>query len=768
MIKNYLKIAWRSVWKHKLFSLINITSLAIGLSASFVIGLLVYYDLTFDKFHQDSDRIYRITSVFTSPEGPGYNRGVPIPLAEALNENTPGINTVSRFYVGNMAQVENQKTGKSFKYPGEIIFADPNYFRLFDYSWLAGDATQLSKPNEMVLTEERAKKYFPDLSPQEVIGNTLIYNDSIAVNVSGIVAGFKDRSDFIFEEFISLNTATQTDYKDQIFNSEWGNTNSASQLFIKIDKNVELSTVQSRLDKLAKAHEDDRMKSFGQSRVFHLQPLGDLHFNTNFYVFDISERQADRTVLISLAFVALFLLILGIINFINLNTAQAAQRAKEIGIRKTLGSSKKQLIFQFLGESFLLTLAAAFVSIFLSSWLLKLFSGFVPNDLGFSLFNEPLVIGSVVILIVSVTLLSGFYPALVLSGFKPISVLKNQISIGNTKAPLRKYLTVFQFVIAQVFIIATILVTKQIQYLSTKHMGFETEAVAYISIPRSDRSSDKREILKTELEKIPQIKATMLGNMPPASNSSSYNSIVYFDKDKEIKTKLALLYGNKQYLDFYNIKLLAGRKPLKDSITEFVINRTCLSKLGFTNPQDAIGKTVKLNDNLVPIVGVMEDFNQRSLVSKIEPMAFVGSQSMSNVHIKLQREHPENWHEAISAAEKTFKSIYPEDDFMITFVDDTIKRFYTQERKTATLLNWATGLSILISCLGLLGLVIHTTERRTKEIGIRKVLGASVFQLNLLLSSEFLKLVGIAFLIAAPIAWYGIHNWLKGLPIKPP
>lgn len=766
MFRNYLKIAWRSIWKNKLFSLINITSLAIGLSASFVIGLLVYYDLTFDKFHKDGDQIYRITSVFTSPEGTGYNRGVPVPLGNAIKDNSPGINTVSYFFTTEMVRVKNGKTDKTFKNPEEIIFADAHYFQLFDYTWLAGDADQLSEPNELVLTEDRAKKYFPDKSPQDIIGNTLIYNDSITVNVSGIVANFKNRSDLIFEEFISLKTANQTYEKESVFNEEWGNTTSAAQLFVKIDKNAKLSNIQTQLDKLAKEHEDAQMLSFGRQRSFHLQHLSDVHFNSDYYVFDISEHQADKAVLISLASIALFLLLLGIINFINLSTAQAAHRAREIGIRKTLGSSKRQLIFQFLGESFLLTIVATIVSILFAAWLLQLFSDFTPAGLSFELFGEPYVIGLIVLLLGIVALFSGFYPALVLSRFKPISILKNQLFTGKKKAPLRKSLTVFQFVIAQVFIIATILVGKQIHYLTSKDMGFQTNAIAVINTPWQLDSKEERILLENKIKIIPQIEVTMLGAMPPASNSSTATSITYFGKDKEVRTSLELLYGSRQYLDFYGIKLLAGRKPLNDTITEYVINRTCLKKLGFENPQDAIGETVKMNDKTIPIVGVMEDFNQRSLTSNVKPMAFLGGDRTSNIHIKLQSGHPDTWHIAIAETEKAFKSIYPEDDFKLTFVDDTIQKFYTQERKTATLLNWATGLSILISCLGLFGLVIHTTERRTKEIGIRKVLGASLIQLNVLLTSEFLVLVGIAFLVAAPIAYYGIHYWLEGFAYK--
>ncbi|MFA5298453.1 MAG: FtsX-like permease family protein [Lutibacter sp.] len=772
MFKNYLTIAWRSIWKNKLFSLINITSLAIGLSASFVIGLLVYYDLTFDKFHKDGELIYRITTEFITPEGNFYNCGVPSPLRNAINNNSDGINTINYFFTTEMLRVKNIGTGKVFKDPDKIIFADAQYFRLFDYKWLAGGATQLSEPNEMILTEDRAKKYFPNQTPQEIIGNTLVYNDSITVNISGIVANIKYRSDLIFEEFISLKTANQTNDKNSVFNDEWNSTNSAVQLFVKIDKNVRLLDFQTQLNKLAKEHEDALMLSFGQRRKFHLQPLSDLHFNPDYGIFDFSEHQADKSILISLAFIALFLLLLGIVNFINLNTAQASRRAKEIGIRKTLGSSKKQLIFQFLGESFLLTIVAAIISIVFAAWLLQLFADFTPKGLNFELFREPLIISLILLLLIIVTVLSGFYPAIVLSRFNPISVLNNQLFTGKNKAPLRKSLTVFQFVIAQVFIIATILVGKQIHYLTSKDMGFQTKTIAYIRTPWHNQSMEKRIRLIDKVKTMPQIEKISLGGQPPASFSTHLMDVKYFDDGNETNLNLELLYGDKNYLDLYGIKLLAGRPILNDTIKEFIINKTCMKKLGIENPADAVGKFIVSDSVQIPIVGVMADFNQRSLTSEIKPMALVSDYGRENysqfntIHFDFQNDHPETWPSTIAQIEKTWKAIYPEDDFKLIFVDDTILRFYTQERKTATLLNWATGLSILISCLGLFGLVIHTTERRTKEIGIRKVLGASLLQLNVLLTSEFLVLVGIAFLIAAPIAWYGIHNWLEGFAYK--
>ena len=770
MIRNYFKIAWRSLWKNKLFSLINAVSLAIGLSASFVIGLMVYHEFTFDKFHDDVDQIYRVTTEYTSPQGKNYNSGVASPLVEPLKEEVPGIDVVNYFFTSDPSKVKIAESGQEYKKPEKVIYTDANYFRLFDYKWLAGSGNSLDEPNQVVLSEERAIKYFPEKTPEEIIGKTVVYNDSITAKVAGIVEDFKQRSDLIFKEFISIKTAAQTDLKDRVFNDHWAWVTSAHQLFIKVAENAKEGDIQKQLDRISKEHQGKDAEKFQTSQKFKLQPLKDLHFNIDYGIFDSSLPPANKSTLVSLAFVAMFLLLLACINFINLNTAHATKRAKEIGIRKTLGSSRKQLIFQFLGETFLLTLFAALVSFFLAGWLLTIFADYTPKGLDLKLIYNPVVLGAIVILLLLVTVLSGFYPALVLSHFKPVSVLKDQVFEEKGKDSFRKSLTVFQFVIAQVFIIATILVGRQIHFLMNKDMGFKTEAVAYVGTPWMNSSSDKRHRLMREIQGIPQVTEASLGGYPPASGGINVKEVIFFDGENEKRTELQLLHGDSNYLDLYDIELIAGRTLKSDTAKEFIINRTYARQLGFENPNEVVGEFLKDAENSYPIVGVMEDFHQRSLKSPIVPMALIGEWRSSNfaslntIHFSLKTDS--DWSAVIAKVEKAYKEIYPNSTFEVKFVDETIQSFYTRERSTAKLLDWATGLSILISCLGLLGLVIYTTERRRKEIGIRKVLGATLIQLNLLLCKEFILLVGLAFLIAAPIAWWGLNNWLQDFAYK--
>ena len=768
MLRNYLKIAWRNILKQKVFSIINIIGLTIGLSAAFVIGLMIYYDTTFDNFHKDGNRIYRVVTDLKSTEDTWKIPGVTLALEDAIKDNS-NFETVSGFYTERPAKVENREADIELKWPDFVIYTDPEYFDIFEYEYVAGNSAEaLSKPNQVILTETRAAEYFPKNSASEVIGKTLVYNDSINVTVAGVVKNFEERTDIVFQEFISKPTVLQTRLRENFLNKNWDNTNSASQLYVKTSKEANLNAVQSRFDELSKEHRSEEAIKYGDMQIFKLQPLADIHFNEDYGIYDWSKAQASKDLLFNLGLVALFLLVLGCINFINLNTAQATQRAKEIGIRKTLGGSRNQLIGQFMGETFLLVLISAVLSIALSKWLITVFSDFVPEDLSFELFGTPLIVFSIALLLIIVTFLSGFYPALVLSKFNTVSVLKNKLAVGESKVGLRKFLTVFQFTIAQVFIIATLLVGKQINFLLNTDMGFKTDAIVTVFQPRAEQELSKKEQFAEKLRTIPQINKISIGGVQPASFNTSSSTLTYIDGKDEINTELQFIYGDTNYRDVFELELLAGRTYRNDTVKEIVINKTCQKMLGLKSAEEALGKTVEISEEQITIVGVMKDFHQRSLKSEIKPMAVRGDwyrpdwSQFQAVHIAFENSSKDNLSETLAKIEDTYKSVYTEvDDYRIEFMDETVERFYNREQKVSKLLNWATGLSILISCLGLLGLVIYTTNRRVKEIGVRKVLGATLMQINTLLCKEFLVLVAIAFVIAAPLAWYGIHNWLQ-------
>ncbi len=769
MLKNYFKIAFRNLWKNKVFSAINIISLAIGLSASFVIGLMVYNDFTFDNFHADGDRMFRIVSIFNDPEGGASVSGVSIPLVDVVKEEFSGIETSLFFYKFGPVNVTDEQQEQTFKQPKSVIFTDQNYFDFFEYKWLAGSQNNvLSNPYEVILTKSRAEQYFPNLRPSQVVGKTLIYNDSITTTITGVVADFVARTDIVFQEFVSLKTASKTDVAERVFNSNWHGTDGNAQLWIKLKPLTSIASVQKQLEKTALDHTTKQAIKTGETREFFTQPIADLHFNERYNIYDETRSVADKDVLAMLSLLALFLLILGCANFINLNTALGTQRAKEIGIRKTLGSSKKQLIIQFLTETFMLTVIAGIVSVILSVWLINVFGDFIAEGVNISLLTDLYLLSFVGILLLLVTMLAGIYPGIILSKFRAAKVLKGQNVAAGGKNRLRKFLIVFQFTIAYIFIIATFLVGKQIDFLVQKDMGFKTESIVYIETPWHDKKVDSRELLLQKLKNIPQIEKVSLGAEPPASFGFSLTSFDYTNNEAETSANVLLLFGDSTYLELYDIPLLAGRMRRNDTIREAIINTTTVQKLGFSNNEEALNKTVLSGGTPYLITGVMADFNQGSLKAAIEPMAFLGDiyrevwkSQFTVVHISLPTGNTTNLSSTLAQVEERFNEVYPDADFNLQFIDETILKFYNKERSMSKLLKWAMGLSVLISCLGLLGLVIYTTERRVKEIGIRKILGASILQINTLLCKDFVLLIVLAFAIATPIAYWAIDNWLQ-------
>ncbi len=776
MIKNYFKIAFRNFWRHKLFTLINVIGLSIGISAALVIYLIVHFDFTFDKLHRDGDRIYRVTTKYTYQGLPAYNPGICGPMPGAIKSGVTGIELAApilRLSQPNVLIPNNKTVDPKFKLQDNVILADENYFKLFEYKWLAGSAkTALSAPFQVVLTVDRAKLYFPGLPFEQVLGRTIVY-DAIKTQVTGIVENIKGNTDLTFHDFISYSTAlANNDLKPQLRLHNWGGTNFRLQLFVKLPPRTTVNHIEQQLEDILNKNFQPGPDRKGNTHTFILQPLSDIHFNGNYGTFD-NGRIADKATLYELFIVALFLLLLGCINFVNLTTAQSAQRAKEIGIRKTMGSSRKQLIFQFLSETFFITLIAVIISAAIAPVILKLFAGFIPEGIKPDLINQPDIIIFLAGLTIVVSLLSGFYPALVLSGYKPVLVLKNQAQSNSSKtrnAWLRKSLTVTQFVIAQFFIMATILVSKQIYYALHKDLGFKKDAILIINSPLKNRNTSSNLVFMNKLRALPQVEMVSAGRDAPTSGDPQGTEGTYRDGKKEVKIEdLVQKFGDENYIKLYHIKLLAGRNLQPgDTSGKFLINNALAKRIGFTDPHQAIGKNIiNFNgDSKMEIIGVVSDFHQESIHESITPLAILTSSNPDNngtfhIALKAQTQNGDEWKKAIASMEASWKEIYPDDDFEYHFFDETIARLYENEQHTSTLLGWATGLSIFISCLGLLGLAIYTTGQRTKEIGVRKVLGATVVQIVTLLSTELVLLILLSFVLVTPIAWLVMDKWMQ-------
>lgn len=771
MIKNYITVAFRNLLRNKFFSLVNIFGLAIGISASLVIYLLVTYHFSFDKFESDGERIYRVVSSFTYQGETSFNAGVPAPMGNAVRAEVTGIDVAAPFYLDGSSKVSIYHSANEkplvFKEEKNIVFADPDYFRLINYKWLAGSAkTALQQPFTAVLTASNATRYFPGLAPSQIIGREIVF-DTVRTTITGIVKDLNENTDFTFKTILSRLTYDKVAGPD---NYSWNNTSSSSQLFVKISAGTTAERVLSQIKALADKYQEHNLHD-QSTTTYLLQPLNDVHFNEKYGNFSEDKTLAHKPTLYGLLAIALFLLLLGCINYINLSTAQATQRTKEIGIRKTMGGSQSQLIFQFLSETFLLTLIAAILSIAIVPLLLNAFADFIPAALHFHLTYG--VILFIIALIVVVGLLSGFYPAIVLSGYKPVTVLKNQAHSNTHKtrrAWFRKTLTVSQFVIAQVFIIATILVSKQINYSLNKDLGFKKDAIVYFSTSYNDKNKDNRMALMERLRAIPEIEMLSLSYGPPSFEGGWTTISKYNDGKKETESRVSVKLGDPNYIKLYNIKLLAGTNlPLSDTARGLLINETFCRELGFKDPQEAIGKVIEWNQMHTPIIGVVGDFHEKSLHETIKPViitTWTGPSKTINVALAKQNAEGTTWKTAISKIEKEWKAIYPEEDIKINFLDDYLEKYYETEKHISNLLLWATGLAIFISCLGLLGLVIYTTNQRKKEIGVRKVIGASILQIVSMLSKDFLKLLLIAFVIAVPIVWWAADQWLQNFAYR--
>ena len=775
MIKTYFIIAFRNFRKNKLFSLINISGLAIAISASLIIYLIVQFEFSFEKSRKDADRIYRIVSDMTFPgESVLKNSGVPMPMPKAVRTDLAGIEMATHFVTAYYTKISVPSIGNQppavFKQQTDIVYADEFYFSMFEYDWLAGSKlTALKDPNQVVITEEKAKTFFGNIAASDIIGKQIIVNDTIITTVTGVVKKPVDKAtDFSFNEFISLATIMNTGLKDFFGGDEWGSVNSASQFFVKLKPREKPEQMNTQFVGLRKKYLNQEPGEKDDTRN-HLQALTDIHFNPEYDAFN--QRQAHTPTLYGLMAVAAFLLLLGCINFINLTTAQASQRAKEIGIRKTLGCSKWNLIIQFLIETFILTLVATMLSILITPWLLKVFSGFIPPEITMASVNQVHVWLFLLILILVMTVLSGFYPAIILTKFKPVTVLKNQINADSTqsrKAWFRKTLTVTQFVIAQFLMIATLVVSKQINYSLNKDLGYKKDAVVNFYTPRnffSNKEDNRRFTLFQKLKNIPGIEKISLGGEAPAHIATSSNTLKVYHGKKATELMVETLNADPDYFDIYKMKLIAGKLPgQSDTIKEYLVNETFAKAFGFANPADIVGQIVEKGNANIPVVGVLADFQTRSTHDPIKPLTYASFRNNSYImHLALKPEtgSPGQWKATLAKVETEFKKLYPDDDIKINFFDETIAGFYKREQDISRLLNWSAGLCIFISCLGLFGLVIYTTNIRTKEIGVRKVLGASVTQIVVLLSKDLVSLVLVAFIIAAPLAWLAMNKWLQ-------
>lgn len=761
MIKNFFKTAFRFFRKNKLMTAINILSLAVGISATLVIFLLLQNDYSFDKHVENKDRVFRVVT-----DGAFKNAGTLVPLIRTMEAEMTGLQIVVPLLKSPDRRIKIPKNQTDeftvFNNESKIVLTNSEYFELYPHTWLAGHVSVLNKPNTIVLTDTDLNRYFPNTTAHDALGKIVIFADSIALQVAGVVQEMSQNSDFKYASFISTASIPTNQSLTQIFHWDaWNNYSDSYQCLVLLNAEINPKNIEAELPLLLAKHKELN-KEWDK---FALQPLADVHFDRNFN-YNATKPETLRNLIL----IAAFLLSLGIINFINLSTAQSIERAKEIGVRKALGSSKRILKFQFLTETFLIACVATLLSIALLPILMHAFGDFMPPDFSVPISALPGLSIFLLSQLILVTLAAGFYPAWVLTGYSPLTALKNTLnSNGNLSrsAWVRKGLTIFQFVLAQVFLICVLLVAKQIQFATNKDLGFQKEAIVNFYIPGNYRNADKGQLVKNKLQQIPEIKAVSFGNQSPAFAGMMTTNIKHQGPAGEEQLSIDVRSGDENYLEVYNIPLVAGRNVrLLDSTSEILINEQALEFLHFKTAEESLGQT--LAEGSKTIVGVMKNFDLASAHHAVRPLLYEGMKDGYVMHLALDPAQPATWATALDKAQVAFTSIFPNDEFNYTFLDETIGSFYQQEQKLSKLLRWAVSLSIFIAGLGLFGLATFTANQRTKEIGIRKVLGASVAQIAVLLLKNLLILVCIACLIAFPIAWYMMNNWLNDFAYRTP
>ena len=775
MLKNYWRIAWRFLWRNKIFTSIHILGLSLGICGCLVIFLITHYELSFDRQHPDGDRIYRIVGYVHRPDGEERFMNSPDDDVAGFETQIPGFEAKAAvFGFGGKITVPKQGApAKEFKnhlgdlYQQTAVITSPDYFHIFQYQWLAGNAATLDQPNQVVLAESRGRLYFGNISAAGMIGKTVIYGDSLQVHVSGIVKDQPGNSDLAYTDYISISTATHSFLKSEIPTTDWTSLRPhRSMAFVKLAKGVTPEQVNARFAAYIKAHV--HLRRVGTSMLFYLQPLRSLHFTPEFHRGDDGDlwRKVYPPTVYALIGVAIFILLIAAINFVNLSTAQSMSRAKEVGVRKVMGSRKGHIRLQFLVETLLVTLLAVMVAVMLVNPLLALFHEYVPADVHF----EPGSVGTLMFLgavVLLTTLLAGFYPAWVMARYAAVESLKGAVSGGSQGSlNLRRALIVFQFTISLFFIIGAIVIGKQIAYMRKADKGFITDRV--LTLSDWNVTTQQLETYAKSIRQIPGVEHVIMEGTPPmgyAQNMDMFATRPSVDALQSVSAHM----GNEDYIPFYGMKLVAGRNVFhSDSLHELVINETLAKQMGCKKPKEALGRvlygvttTGGVNKGY-PVVGVVADFHVGSFHEVIPPAVIENVKDrQKSIAIKLASADPKAVKAVLAGMEKEWKQQFPDRSFSTSFLDESIGWLFQQEENTAWLVNMAMGLTIFISCMGLFGLGLFTTRRRSKEISIRKVLGASVGSITSLLSKDFAWLVGIAFLVATPVAWWFSHQWLQ-------
>ncbi|HYK47352.1 MAG TPA: ABC transporter permease, partial [Parafilimonas sp.] len=747
MFRNYLKTSLRNLIRNKGYAGINVTGLAIGMAACVLLFIVVRYELSYDKFQPDYQNIYRVVTQDKYQDGIDYTPGTPFPVLDALRVDIPQI-TVGALYASYGSQVtvvgKGEAAGtsqKKFIESSGLFFADPQFFAVFHFTWLTGSPSVLSEPNKTVLTKRMAEKYFGNW--HDAVGQFLKLDNTLTLEVAAILEDVPANSDFPLGMVTSYVSLKNTEFYG--YSTDWGRTTSNEQVYVKLPGNVSAENINNQLLQFGKKHyREDK----SNERTNFLQPLSQIHFDDRFGNF--GDHVTTRSTLWTLSLIGIFIIVMACINFINLATAQAVNRSKEIGIRKVLGSNRWKLFWQMMGETAIIVFVALILAVVIADICLPFIKHIDSIEEPLNIFTTRTLL-FVGITGIVVTFFSGLYPSLVMSGFSPMSALKNKITsatIGGIS--LRRGLVITQFAISQVLIIGTIVAISQMSFVRTADLGFNKNAVFVLSGNADSVVISRQQAFKQQLLQIPGVQSASFSSDVPSSDNN-WGTNFFFDHGPELNYTLYFKCADEDYFKTFGLQFAAGHGySASDTMKDVVINETLVKKLGLKSDNDAIGKQIRMGarDPWRTIVGVVKDFKTNSLRYEIKP-TLIGPKKRfySNTSIKIRSSNLVGTKEAIL---KTWDKYYPEYATTSYFMDESINNFYLQENQLSLLYKIFAGIAIFISCLGLYGLVSFMAVQRTKEVGIRKVLGASIKNIVYLFSKEFTILIGVAFIIAAP------------------
>lgn len=747
MFQNYLKIALRTLWRDKSYSIINIAGLSLGITCAILIFILVQHQLSYDTYHKKADRTYRVvmdlqfSSLIQTP-------GVPYPFPGAFRQDFPELEKVAAYWEGNSSLVTFEgKNGKKEKFQEDntVGYVEPEFFEIFDYQWIKGNNKVLSDPDKAVLTQKMAEKYFGKEDP---MGKSIQIDNGNKYVIAGIIENIPSNTAHQEELFLPYTARFATMSKQD--QGHWGGVSSGHRTYVVLPESMTQAQLQKQLVALRnKYYKDDDLKTMN----FVAQPLLDMHYNADY------GGVVQKSIIWALALVGVFLILTACINFVNLATAQAVNRAKEVGIRKVVGSNRGQLFEQFIIETSLLTLFAVAISMGLSHLTMPYVNKLIEAELTLSFFRDVQLMLFLVAIWVAVTFFSGAYPAMILAGFRPIEALKSKFAtrqIGSFS--LRRGLVVTQFVVSQLLIIAAIVITSQVEYFKKADMGFNKDAIVITPLPVQDKV--KMQTLENQLLQVPGVEKVSFAFTAPSSGSNNTTNFRYDTRQEDEKYQINTRPADDNFLETFGIKLVAGRNLFpSDTIREFLINETTVEKLGLQSPEEAIGKNLQVWGIDAPIVGVIKDFHNRSMGQEIEPLCIMSQ--FDQYYTCATKIGLANVPTTLQGIEKIWNEHFPDNFYEYQFLDERIAEFYEGENIMMMLVRVFCGIAIFIGCLGLYGLVSYMAVRKNKEIGIRKVLGASVGDILIIFSKEFITLVIIAFLIAAPLGWWAMNQWLQ-------